>query len=114
MKSSVVAQLHCDFEALVQTEEDTCIEFWMARDLQPLLGYAQWKNFVQVIEKAKTACMVAGCDQQESLAGDVDWLRVGIVTRPHQIERVHRIRLAAAREIFPEITLAEDNMAVEF
>ncbi len=77
MKSSVVAQLHCDFEALVQTEEDTGIEFWMARDLQPLLGYAQWKNFVKVIEKAKTACMVAGCDKQDHFADAGKMVSVG-------------------------------------
>ncbi len=53
MKSSVVAQLHSNFEALVQTEEDTGIEFWMARDLQETLGYARWENFAKVIEKAR-------------------------------------------------------------
>ncbi|MBC8179987.1 DNA damage-inducible protein D, partial [candidate division KSB1 bacterium] len=32
------------------------IEFWFARDLQHLLGYSEWRNFNQVISKAKTAC----------------------------------------------------------
>ena len=36
--------------------EQDGIEYWMARDLQILLGYAEWRNFVQVIEKAKMAC----------------------------------------------------------
>ena len=36
------------------TEED--IEFWYARELQSVLEYAQWRNFNQVIEKAKIAC----------------------------------------------------------
>ena len=53
MKSSVVAQLHSDFEALVQTEEETGVEFWMARDLQDILGYARWENFAKVIENRK-------------------------------------------------------------
>ena len=29
------------------------VEFWFARDLQGLLGYNQWRNFLEVIEKAK-------------------------------------------------------------
>ncbi len=28
-------------------------EFWFARDLQVLLGYAEWRNFSGVLEKAK-------------------------------------------------------------
>jgi len=32
------------------------VEFWYARDLQVLLGYDKWENFVKVIEKAKIAC----------------------------------------------------------
>ncbi len=36
------------------------IEFWFARDLQHLLGYAEWRNFNKVISKAKTACETAG------------------------------------------------------
>ena len=32
------------------------MQFWFARDLQILLGYAQWRNFLLVIDKAKTAC----------------------------------------------------------
>lgn len=31
-------------------------EYWMARDIQTVLGYDKWDNFKQVIEKAKEAC----------------------------------------------------------
>ncbi len=36
------------------------MEFWLARDLQILLGYDEWRNFTFVIDKAKTACQNAG------------------------------------------------------
>lgn len=36
------------------------VECWSARDLCSLLGYAQWRNFVNVIDKAKDACINAG------------------------------------------------------
>ena len=31
-------------------------EFWYARDLQAVLDYSEWRNFENVIEKAKVAC----------------------------------------------------------
>ena len=35
-------------------------ECWRARELQKLLGYQQWRNFNNVIDKAKEACNNAG------------------------------------------------------
>lgn len=31
-------------------------EFWLARELQPVLEYTEWRNFIKVVEKAKIAC----------------------------------------------------------
>lgn len=60
MKKDVVVRLHASFEELVQHDDDWGGEYWLARDLQVLLGYAKWENFVKVIEKAKTACQASG------------------------------------------------------
>lgn len=55
MKKENIEALMQHFEKSVnRTEQD--IEFWYARDLQNLLGYLRWKNFIQVIEKAKVSC----------------------------------------------------------
>jgi len=35
-------------------------EFWYARELQHVLEYSEWRNFENVIQKAKTACKNAG------------------------------------------------------
>jgi DNA-damage-inducible protein D len=35
-------------------------DFWFARDLMGLLGYAKWENFARVVDKAKIACQTAG------------------------------------------------------
>jgi len=48
------------FESHAQQTE-TGVEYWLARDLQHLLGYAEWRNFNQtVISRAKAACEVSG------------------------------------------------------
>lgn len=62
MKKEVVLKLHARFEELVQQDDETDGEYWLARDLQELLGYAKWENFVKVIEKARTACKASGFD----------------------------------------------------
>uniref|UniRef100_A0AB33J0Q0 DNA damage-inducible protein D n=1 Tax=Prevotella sp. GTC17253 TaxID=3236793 RepID=A0AB33J0Q0_9BACT len=54
-----------DILALFQSYEDAvCIidetECWSARELCTLLGYQQWRNFCNVIDKAKEACNNAG------------------------------------------------------
>ncbi|MDO9153524.1 MAG: DNA damage-inducible protein D, partial [Paludibacter sp.] len=40
--------------------EQDGVEYWFARDLQQLLDYTQWRNFVNVIDKAKESCKTSG------------------------------------------------------
>ena len=54
MKKEIVAKLNMRFEEAAYQEDD--IEYWLARDLQVLLNYTKWDNFLQVVEKAKNAC----------------------------------------------------------
>lgn len=59
MKMDLVQSLTRNFEAHAnQTEAG--VEFWLARDLQHLLGYSKWDNFLSVVSKAKTAAEVSG------------------------------------------------------
>ena len=59
MKHEIIQSLTNNFESHAnQTEDGT--EFWLARDLQHLLAYTKWDNFIAVISKAKTACEISG------------------------------------------------------
>ncbi len=59
MKTELVQALTTTFEGAAR-QTDSGIEFWLARDLQHLLGYTKWDNFLNVVSKAKTACEVSG------------------------------------------------------
>jgi DNA-damage-inducible protein D len=60
MKSDLIHSLTENFEGHAQQTESG-VEYWLARDLQHLLGYAEWRNFNQsAVSKAKTACEVSG------------------------------------------------------
>ncbi|WP_293885849.1 DNA damage-inducible protein D [Thiolapillus sp.] len=56
-----IIQMTDNFEAHAQ-ETENAVEYWLARDLQHLLGYAEWRNFLNIINKAKTACEISGHD----------------------------------------------------
>lgn len=58
MKKEIIFELKKSFEDYAYEKEG--IEFWFARDLQVLLGYSKWENFVKVVQKAKEACKNSG------------------------------------------------------
>ena len=48
------------------------VEFWLARDLQGLFGYGEWRNFKEgAITKAKMACSSVGANPSHHF-GDVN------------------------------------------
>jgi len=55
MKAEIIESLVNNFEAYAQ-KTDEGLEFWLARDLQQLLGYGEWRNFFNTILKAKLSC----------------------------------------------------------
>ena len=58
LKSEEIKKLFVQFENAAAKIED--VECWSARELQKLLGYTQWRNFENTIDKAKEACKNAG------------------------------------------------------
>ena len=60
MKKEIIVKLHAGFEGGVHKEEETGVEFWLAREIRELLGYSSWQNFSKVVHKAKTACQNSG------------------------------------------------------
>lgn len=53
-------ELFRQFESIANDYEG--VECWSARELSKLLGYTQWRNFENIVEKAKAACRNAGQD----------------------------------------------------
>ncbi|MBO6185591.1 MAG: DNA damage-inducible protein D [Chryseobacterium sp.] len=66
MKKELIEQLFQKFENASHLYKD--IECWSARDLQEILNYAKWDNFLKVIDKAKKSAENAGEDIQNHFA----------------------------------------------
>ena len=54
MKRELIVELFQKFEEACYLFNE--LECWSARELQEILGYAEWRNFLKVVDKAKTAC----------------------------------------------------------
>lgn len=69
MKLELIKSYFDEFNKYVYEAED--VEFWFAKDLQILLGYSKWENFLNVIEKAKEACKNSGAKIEDNFAPTV-------------------------------------------
>ena len=54
MEKETISKLSKTFEESAYEQDG--VEYWFARELQELLDYTQWRNFLNVIEKTKIAC----------------------------------------------------------
>ncbi|HRN56403.1 MAG TPA: DNA damage-inducible protein D [Agriterribacter sp.] len=74
MKKEQIAALFQQFEQAAYYYNN--IECWSARELQEVLGYTKWDNFLKVIEKAKTACESSGVAVSDHFAGTGKMIRL--------------------------------------
>ena len=79
MDLSQIQTLTGTFEGHAQQTE-TGVEYWLARDIQQLLGYSKWENFQAVVAKAKTACEVSGHPVENHFPDVKKMVRIGSST----------------------------------
>ena len=92
MNQALITHLFRSFEQLAHREGG--LEYWLARELPELLGYTQWRNFEQVIAKAKEACRNAGQEVSDHFADVSKMVDVGSGAR-REVEDVALTRYAA-------------------
>ncbi len=66
MKAQEIQELFNSFESIA-IEYDG-VECWSARELAPVMGYVQWRNFQSIIEKARESAINAGEDATNHFA----------------------------------------------
>lgn len=63
IKSEEIQNLLARFESIACEYEG--VECWSARELYPILGYAKWQTFENVLGKAQEACRNAGVETND-------------------------------------------------
>lgn len=116
MRSDIVKRLHKNFEDYVHIKDG--VEFWFARDLQVLLGYTQWRNFLNVVEKAQESCKNSNHEIPDHFADVSKMVAIGSGTE-RQVEDIKLTRYACyliAQNGDPrkdEIAFAQSYFAVQ-
>ena len=93
-------------------------EYWSARDLQPQLGYSQWRRFEEAIRRAMTSCEQSGNDPENHFAGAGKLVRLGSGSE-REVDDFHLSRFACyliaqnGDPRKPEIALAQKYFAVQ-
>lgn len=93
MEKELITSLKSKFDNMAHFDAENNIEFWYARELQTAFEYAQWRNFNEVIDKAKTACTNSEIDPSYHFA-DVSKQEL-IEERLENIRRMVERRLKA-------------------
>lgn len=105
------------FEALKRLNEHGA-EYWSARDLQPLLGYNQWRRFEDAIRRAMTSCEKSGNQCAHHFAGAGKMVSLGSGSQ-REVADFHLSRFACyliaqnGDPRKPEIALAQKYFAIQ-
>jgi DNA-damage-inducible protein D len=75
MDKEMIVRLNKSFEDAAYEENE--VEYWLARDLQRLLEYDEWRNFANVLEKAMISCRTAGQTPAHHFVGFNKMVEVG-------------------------------------
>ena len=84
----IITQHHATFEGARHVDEDGN-EFWLARDLAPLFEYQDWRNFVQVVEKAKVVCQQSAQAIDDHFGDLTKMVKIGSGAKRELSDRMH-------------------------
>ena len=116
-KTHLPAAATQSFESLKQNNEHGA-EYWSARDLQPMLGYSQWRRFEEAIQRAMTSCETSGNNPANHFAGAGKMVDLGSGSQ-REVDDYHLSRFACyliaqnGDPRKPEIAHAQKYFAVQ-
>lgn len=80
MDKNKITLLKTTFDEISHRLEDGT-EYWLARELQHLLGYTEWRKFEGVILKAKESCKTSGFIESHHFVGSDKIVKAGVTSK---------------------------------
>ena len=103
IKSEAIQNFLARFESIACEYEG--VECWSARELYPILGYAKWQTFENVLGKAKEACQNAGVETSNHFTGISRTLKTLCSLAMPATSWHKMVTLVSRRLLLPKITL---------
>ena len=75
MEKESIIKLNKSFEETAYEQEG--VEYWLARELQDLFGYKDWRNFLNAVEKAKESCKTTGEEVLDHFVDVTKMVKIG-------------------------------------
>jgi len=75
MDKELVNAPHKNFEEIKKVDENGA-EYWEARELMPLLGYKNWRDFENVVKKAQVTCSNSGQEVEYHFEDTLKMIRI--------------------------------------
>jgi len=80
MKQVQINSLNKDFELIKKIDKDG-VEYWLARELMPILGYLKWQNAEETIGRAAKAAINSGQAVDNHFTGVSKMVDIGLNTK---------------------------------
>jgi len=74
-----IVSINKDFESIRKVDKDG-IEYWLGRELMPILGYKKWEKAEDVIARAASACINSGQAVDNHFHQSVKMAKIGLNT----------------------------------
>ncbi len=62
MEKRKITLIKSQFDETIHVVDNTDVEYWLARELMPLLGYERWENFEKAIRRSMESCETSGIE----------------------------------------------------
>lgn len=92
-KKIIVSSINKDFESIKKIN-DYGVEYWEARELMLLLGYKNWRDFENSINRAKISCKNSNQELENHFEGALKMIKIAKNTAKEAIRKVNDYHLS--------------------
>lgn len=89
----IIASLNKDFESIKKIDKNG-VEYWEARELMPLMGYKNWRDFENSIQRAKIACKNSEQKVEYHFVGILKMIKIAKNTEKEAERKIEDYRLS--------------------
>lgn len=77
MEKNKIIAIKSQFDKTIHIDDENDVEYWMARELMPLLGYERWENFEKTIIRSMESCETSGITAADHFREVTKMVRLG-------------------------------------